>query len=324
MFLEEVQEIEECINLAYTPFYYYKDKYAVQLLKYMLGVKQKVHDIKKSKWGFLLNKSPLKSIMSSLKGNELHQQNLVTYWPESTHQFRLNFDRWGEFTKHRHATWRQTSRPGYNLVLQLNFTTEEIECFKKYIAPNFSCRNNWNPFQSYAHPAAQYTMAWCRIDLNFRTGELLVEEIQNDYLREVIAMYKRLQKLAATKNAKAQLKNHWVFQYGGGNYDSYTKYYESLKPMFKLWDEAILSAVIWFAKEELGISKIYYHTVESGSVMKRFEEGYCLPPKSLYTKLPKRFGFELTEEAPQFLRNEQYLKRIFKKNNKLKWFVMQL
>lgn len=326
MFLEEVNEVKECIDLSNNSFYYYKDKYAVQLMKYAVGCTQKVHEIKKSKWGFLLNKSPLKSILANIKGKELKGEDLQSYWPENHQTFKLSYDHWGEFTKHRHATWRQTSRPGYNLVLQLNFTFQEINNYKKYITPKCDYED-WNPFHSYGHPATQLTMAWARLDMSFETGELLIEEIQNDYLREVIAIYKRLQKLDAIKQKKERerhLDNHWIFRTGGGDFTSYTKYYESLLPFFKIWDEAMLSAVIWFAKEELGIDKVYYHTEDSGRVMKRFRKEYTMPPKSLYTKLPRRFGFELIDEAPQFLENEDYLKRIFKKNNKLKWFVMQL
>lgn len=322
MFLQEVHEIKECVNLSHNPFYYYKDKYAVQLLKYAIDTSQKVHEVKKSKWGFLLNKSPLKTILSNLKGSELTKAELTSYWPESYQQFNLAFDHWGEFTKHRHATWRQTSRPGYNLVLQLNFSYKEINKCKEYITPN-KTYDDWNPFNCYGHPTMMYTMAWARLDLNFKTGELLIEEIQNDYLREVINNFKRLQKLEVKKE-KDQLKNHWIFRCGGGDYEGYKKYYDSLKPFFKLWDEAMLSAVLWFAKEELGIDKVYYHTFDSCKIMKRFKEGYSLPPQSLYTKLPKRFGFEVTEEGPQFLKDEKYLKRMFKKNSKLKWFVMQL
>lgn len=251
---------------------------------------------------------------------------MVNYWPTTYQHFNLSFDHWGDYTKHRHDTWNQTSRPGYNLVLQLQFSAEAVSQYKKLITPNCEYSDAWNPFHSYGHPATPYTMAWARLDFSFRTGELLIEEIQNDYLREVISIYKRMEKLAANKEEKAQeeLKQHWVLRSGGGTFESYQKYYEFLKPFFKVWDESVLSAVIWLAKEELGIDKIYYHTFEGGKTMKRFESGYSLPPRSLYTKLPKRFGFELTDEAPEFLKGERYLKRIFKKNNKLNWFVMQL
>ena len=61
----------------------------------------------------------------------------------------------------------------------------------------------------------------------------------------------------------------------------------------------MLAATIWFLREEIGISRIYYHTHEYGAQLKRIRWG--LPPRSLYTSLPRRFCFERTEEAPEFL-----------------------
>ena len=208
-------------------------------------------------------------------------------------------------------------------MLQLNFTHAEINNFYKLIFPNKRDDDSWNPFHSYGHPAELFTMAWARLDLDFTTGEVLVEEIQNDYLREVRDVYKRLQNLEVKKE-KDRLKNYWIFDYGGGTYDSFQKYFQSIKHLLKIWDEAMLSAVIWFVKEELGMDKLYYHTYESGRIFKRFKQGYSLPPKSLYTKLPSRFGFDQTGEAPQFLQKVHYLKKMFTKNNDLRWFVIQL
>ena len=68
----------------------------------------------------------------------------------------------------------------------------------------------------------------------------------------------------------------------------------------QVWDEAMLCAAIRFLVEELGIRRIFYHTPESGA----FYKGYGAEgaPRSLYTKLPKRFCFQSVEEGPGFLR----------------------
>jgi hypothetical protein len=74
---------------------------------------------------------------------------------------------------------------------------------------------------------------------------------------------------------------------------------ETLQPHMALWQEAVLAAAIWFLKEEIGISKIYYHTFEFGCKLKRISGNR--PPQSLYTRLPSRFCFEKTDCAPEFL-----------------------
>ena len=36
MLLQEILEIQECVSLKHTPYYYFKDRYALQLLAYAL------------------------------------------------------------------------------------------------------------------------------------------------------------------------------------------------------------------------------------------------------------------------------------------------
>ena len=84
-----------------------------------------------------------------------------------------------------------------------------------------------------------------------------------------------------------------------------------LKPYADCWDEAILTAAITFIHDELGIRKIYYHSAESGAKMKRIR--WDLPPRSLYSKLPKRFGFKKTQEVPEFLKEDKSFRRLYKR-----------
>ena len=67
----------------------------------------------------------------------------------------------------------------------------------------------------------------------------------------------------------------------------------------KLWDEALLSAAIWFVRHELGLSTLYIHDFDSGNRLKAIAGR--LPPRSLYTDLPKKFCFEQIDHAPLFL-----------------------
>jgi len=75
---------------------------------------------------------------------------------------------------------------------------------------------------------------------------------------------------------------------------------------------------------ELGISKVYYHTYESGNYFKGLPE-YSRPPRSLYTKLPKRFGFKETQEKPEFWKQNSFMKkRINKFEDQLFFFDYSL
>ncbi|MBB3698186.1 hypothetical protein KMW28_17490 [Flammeovirga yaeyamensis] len=68
---------------------------------------------------------------------------------------------------------------------------------------------------------------------------------------------------------------------------------------------------VQFLLEEIGVTKIYYHTFESGNYFKKLEN--CPPPKSLYTKLPKKFGFKKTKQLPQFWKKEHFMKKRIRK-----------
>ena len=158
-------------------------------------------------------------------------------------------------------------------------------------------------------------MAWARLDIDLDRGEMLIEEVQNDWLREVNTLVKDWEKIS--KEKKKKRKSHWFFD----DYlpSKFREYVDFLKQYQKIWDEAILSLAIHFAKKELGLDTIYYHDFASGNVLKDLE--YGKPPRSLYTQLPKRFCFEQTDRAPEILRNEKYLKKTLR-NERLKWWKL--
>lgn len=72
-----------------------------------------------------------------------------------------------------------------------------------------------------------------------------------------------------------------------------------LKPYVRTWSEATLSATLWVLHELLGIDKFWYHSYLGGI---EFKGPQCNPPRSLYTKLPRRFCFQRTHRCPSFLR----------------------
>ncbi|WKN46001.1 hypothetical protein [Tunicatimonas pelagia] len=303
--------IKKTVDVNHLAYYYFKDKYAIDLLSYTLAEEMSIHQLKKSKWGFLLQKEVLQKVTSHLSNQRLNREQLRYFWAADSQHYTLSIGQWGKNSKHRNDDWYQTSRPGINLVLQLNFGKEHNNCYYQLIRP----KKHDHPFESNCHPIAEkgHTLAWARMDIDLETGEVLIEEIQNDWLRTV----KEVVKLVEQKG------KHWVFQYTGTTKEKLIRYYHGeVKRHERVWDEAILAAAVWFIRHELGISQIYYHTFETGNIMKQLT--YSQPPRSLYTKLPRRFGFQEIDEAPKFLRQDKYLKRTFRKHKNLTWFYLNL
>jgi hypothetical protein len=70
--------------------------------------------------------------------------------------------------------FNQPPRPGWNLVLQLNFSSQHNRSYTKLIKPKTE-----QPFQSYGHPVAgigYHPLAWARIDMDLNRRKGLIEE----------------------------------------------------------------------------------------------------------------------------------------------------
>jgi hypothetical protein len=116
------------------------------------------------------------------------------------------------------------------------------------------------------HPwtKGSFTLAWARLDIDRASGEALIEEVQSDW---------------------AEAMRHSAYALCA-----------------RLWDEAMLAAAIRFLRDDVGVHRIFYHTFDGGLRFKRFHTQCCwLPPRSVYTTLPKRFCFGLTDTPPRFL-----------------------
>ena len=312
----EIEFIEKTIGSEQKHFYYYRDKYALQLLKYHVKDRMKINELKGSRYQGLLNKQIVHNILKSCGHSTLHAEKLLDQPVLDGKEFNYTITRWGEYVPHRNDSWFQTSRPGLSLVLQLNFDSwhnyKYHQLIKKY--------EDDDPFVFYCHPVLTdraFTMAWARLDIDLDRGEVLVEEIQNDWLREVNRLAKDLKELI--KDKKAKKKGHWFFDCYGTS--AFCDYVDFLKQYQKIWDEAVLSLAIHFAKQELGLNTVYYHDFDSGNTLKDLE--YGKPPRSLYTDLPKRFCFEQTDSAPEFISADKYMRKVLRKE-RLKWWKLTI
>lgn len=290
------------------PFWYYRDKYAVQLLTYFLKEPTKISVLKASFYHKFLQKKPLKTITSQLANNQLRASDLLQYLPSEWLNFSLSFTHWGQISKYHNLNWTQTTRPGFSFVLQLNFDDRHHAQYYKWIQPI----NGEDPLFKYrCHPVSEkkheLTMAWARLDIDLTTGEVLIEEIQSDWFKEFDHIFEsQLARKVACEHQP--ISEGWIHRQAITSIHNLKQYKAYLAPYRKIWAEAMLSATIDFCVQELGIRDLYMHTYASGCQLKN-----CRPPKSLYTKLPKRFAFKLTGHAPKFISSAKKIQKKIRK-----------
>ena len=203
-------------------------------------------------------------------------------WAGPWHDFELSLASWGTGNE----WWTQTSRRGGNLVLQMGFPSDHAVLMGRYLGQ--AVRKD---FEFDAHPirtSGRPTLAWARLDIDLDSGTALIEEVQSDWLRLV---REEAQWIAQHEPRSRQLRNAQA-------YDA------ALRQAYgKLWPRAMLLAALMLLRDELGIGTVYMHMPETGVRLKRI--GGLAPPRSLYSALPKSFGFATTCEAPEFLQKKR-------------------
>ncbi len=304
------EEIMACLPEGRTLFEYFKDRYAVILLAYAVGEGKTVAECKQSHYGRLLEKPAIKNFLATVGNGWLNHHLLNNVWQTPLLNFVLTLGTWGN---EKYNSYYQTSRAGHNLVLQLNFSNEHAQQYKQLVKPAPGETLNY-----YNHPVLKKrdslffrdTLAWARIDLDFSANQVLIEEIQCDWLREA----KNLLNQVVTKE-----KDRWYWDIDATPEEVERYVHQVLQPYIQLWDEAMLAATIHFIRQELGIHHIFYHSYETGAMVKS-----CDPPRSLYTQLPRKFCFQKTEEVPEFLQTDKHFRRIFKKVKNPYWYKLVL
>ncbi|MGC6564850.1 MAG: hypothetical protein ACON38_04470 [Akkermansiaceae bacterium] len=299
MKLALAKEIIACLPAGRTLFHYTKDDYAFLLLDLMRSKTPRLHELRRSRVGRLLEKPTIKSFLSQCPSGDLSSADLPRrQYHRDGRAYRLSLDLWGEDLDY----WKsnQVSRKGVSLVLQLNMPQSHFRRLQRcLIDPDDT------PFDYYSHPTRNDrnpTLAWCRLDVDLDSREALIEEIQTDMLRD----YREAMSDARTARKKGERIFDW---YGFEFRTNHLIYYwdDEFSSHEKTWHEAILTAALEFLVDELGMKTIYYHTAESGRILKRISGN--TPPVSLYSSLPKKFCFEQTAEAPDILSRESHWKR---------------
>lgn len=290
---QTADEVVACLVGERTLFHYYRDRYSIGLLRHLSRQQAlSVAALKQTPYAQLLQKPRVKSVLADMGGRQLDEFHLAGHdYDANQEAFVLTLDTWGS-DRRRDRRWKQTSRRGYNLVLQLNFCRRHDQAYQR-----LGCSGSY--FNYCGHPVSRQrnTLAWARLDLDLDSGTALIEEIQSDWIRDVAwqeaAIRRRLQagRLPSDPMPFRGLKCSLQIALDYCNF-VLTRY-------SAIWAEAMLWAAIAFLREEIGLSCIFYHSVESGQQLKRIKGN--LPPRSLYTELPRKFCFEATHEAPEFL-----------------------
>ena len=306
MQLADAKEIIACLPKGKTPFYYFKDRYALLLLQLAIDGDTSRKELKRGQFAKLLDKDIVHNALRQCRGAKLSPDAFDAVWPARYECYFLTLAIWGSTRKN---SWYQTSRTGFNLVLQVNFSSKHDEPYSRLVDPY-----DFRPFEFSWHPVAKdsfHTLAWARLDIDLTNNEALIEEIQNDWIRE--ALWAR--RMAARETGPnyswgSKVENDRLIRY----VDNVLRQHEAI------WHEATLSAAIWFLRRELGIKNIYFHTHKSGALLKSIR--HALPPRSLYSQLPRKFCFKESGDVPSFLYRNTRSRAVRRKLDQARFFFV--
>lgn len=280
---------------------YYPGREDAWLLAHLMPGDARVADLRQMGLGKLLNRPLIKPVVSGCGGTlRLHDILALGYATHALNwdnlsaagaaqlnaiyaqpwlDFELSFTVWGNTDS---FAWQQTSRPGTNLVVQLGFPSDHAALMGQYLATN-----GRKAFEFDAHPirlTGRPTLAWARIDMDPASGTVLIEEVQSDWLRFV---REEVELLARQKPRSRETRSAQLYEAAlCAQYD-------------KLWPKVMLLAALELMRDHVGCSEFFMHRPETGAVLKNIHG--TKPPRSLYTTLPKSFGFSETTHIPAFL-----------------------
>ena len=277
-----IDEIIEILPKDRTKYFYFKDKYAVDLLRLVVD-DTLVSELKASRFSGLLRKPVIRQRLAKIGSSRIRKSDLEDLWSDTVEPFILTVGRWGE-DSHRHRSYFQTTSNDANLVLQLNFSNCHNGPFRKLIG-----QGRERQFEYRDHPIAREpyrTLAWARLDLDLENSEALIEEVQTDWIRYGLNRLRCLERIGRSDWDRSQRLEHRYLS-------------EVMLPYERLWKEAILSAALGFIAKEIGLDRVFYHSFHSGCALKRMMDWQ--PPRSLYEELPRKFCFEKQARCPRFL-----------------------
>lgn len=295
-------------------FPYGKDCYALSLLAHVIGGGRPIAALRQGPFARLLEKTIVKRALAHAANGVLTPDCLVKALPEAREPFRVSLGRWGGKTRREWAdSYFQTSRPGESLVLQLNFPESHDRAYRALVRH----ARDATPFASPCHPGRMrepFTLAWARLDVDSESDEVLIEEVQSDWVKEAASF---------RDSAETWLSEGHPDELGfaefGAPATELVRYVERvLEPYASVWQECLLALAIEFSYTRLGARRVFFHTYEGGKVMKRMWYRRQ-PPRSLYTRLPERFCFTRTRVPPRMFEGDRRLEE-----HEVEWFSLNL
>lgn len=279
-------------------FLYYPDRESPWLLARQMGERARVAELKASPLARFLDRPLVKPVVAACGGTLLRadldqvamadraidgplsraaEAGVAAAFEQPWYGFELSLGVWHY---ERYARYSQMSRTGSNLVLQLGFPEEDVDLLTQYLGVGARTL-----FEYPDHPVrvdGRPTLAWARVDIEGKVA--LIEEIQSDWLRFA-----------------ARVSKFWRFNRPHRQYTYAIEAYEArVRERYEgLWPRATMLATLGFLRDIAGVKEVYFHQPKPGATLKDIV-GYR-PPVSLYTQLPRSFGFEATGEAPPFL-----------------------
>lgn len=313
---QTADEIIACLQGERTLYPYYRDRYGIGLLRnlcrHAVGNRPlSVAALKKSPYAPLLQKPRVKNTLAGLGHDALHEPYLALHDHDPAQEnFVLTLGTWGD-DRRCERRYRQTSRPGHNLVLQLNFSGAHDQGYRQ-----LGCENS--AFNYFAHPVSptRNTLAWARIDIDWASDCALIEEIQSDWVRRVAGLADKVEReLARGKPASGKIEYRRLQLPLGAARAYCAQVRERYTP---IWAEAMLWAAIQFIHDELGLRHIFYHSEQGGRLLKGIR--WSAPPRSLYTDLPRRFCLTPTDDIPPFLESDREVQRTLRRHPDIGFF----
>ncbi|MCP5071906.1 MAG: hypothetical protein GY947_01260 [Rhodobacteraceae bacterium] len=283
-----------------SPFYYFPDRESAWLLSRLMEGDARVCELQRSPLAKLLNRPAVQPLVAAC-GGRLQRRDLLplaqcgsvtadsrvsrlgeqALFSGPLRGYELSLASWG--LEQSDWRWQQISRPGGNLVLQVNFPAEHASMFGRFME-----WEHWKQFEWYSHPVrrrGQPTMGWVRLDICLQTGVALIEEIQSDWFREV---REQREYLTRQRPRSRDLRNVTAYETA------------LVKAYGRDWQRVCLLAALILLVDEFGCHEVFMHQPDAGAALKDIR--YSYPPRSLYSQLPKSFCFEPTRDVPEFLR----------------------
>ncbi|MBS0370802.1 MAG: hypothetical protein JSS57_16580 [Proteobacteria bacterium] len=314
-----IDEILACLRGERTVYPYYRDRYSIGLLRQLSrhsrrGEPLSVASLKRSPYASLLQKPRIKSALAKLGHDRIDDLFLAAHDHDPDQEyFVLTLDTWGNEQRAGRQR-RQTSRPGLNLVLQLNFSSDHDRRYQR-----LGCRSSLFNYSGHPVSDSRNTLAWARIDLDWDSNCALIEEIQSDWIRSVAWLARRVERKLLSGCPATDVILYRGLRLPLAVAQTYCAYIQ--ERYAAIWAEAILWASVQFIREELGLSQVFYHSEQGGRLLKGIRGS--APPRSLYTDLPRRFCFASTREVPDFLAEDREVRQLLRQYPEIEFFCLR-